>query len=170
MKKIILILFLTYSAKSFALNLSDLHGCFKTIDINGKSVSSGPDQWRNQSLLEDLGSRTYKDTETNQSIDISVLTLFEGYKSPYYKYNPFVILHDHGVLIETEDTLQYFVDKDVMMSSYGIYKKVDHYLNLQIVKSSNGDLTGKASFKSKIRNRDRTVNFTIKKENCVSND
>jgi hypothetical protein len=169
MKKLLLIAVLAYGANSSALNLNDLHGCFETIDVNGRSVNNGPILWRNQSQLETLGNRAYKDIDTREDISISSLTLFQGFSDPYYNYNPFVILHDRGELIEEENSLRYKVDYDFLLSSYGIYKKVDHYLDLNL-EQRDGIIYGSAHYISKVRNHNRRVNFTLRKETCISDD
>lgn len=169
MKKLLVIGSLIFGSHTFALSLNDLHGCFETIDVNGKDITNGPISWRNQSLLETLGNRAYKDIDTRQDIEISSLTLFQGFSDPYYNYNPFVILHDRGELIEGENSLHYKVDYDFLLSSYGIYKKVDHYLNLKM-EQRDGIISGTAHYVSKIRNHNRRVNFTLRKESCISQD
>jgi len=167
MKKLILLLFLVYTAKSYALNFEDLHGCFKTIDVNGSSVQNGPIRWRNQTQLEDLGNRSYKDIRSRENLQISALTVFRGYRDPYYRYNPFVIMHDRGEMIETESSFEYTVDEDFLLSNYGIYKKVDHYMNLKLVKNSDNTISGKAIYISNIRKHNREVNFTIGEQECL---
>ncbi|EQC46220.1 hypothetical protein [Bacteriovorax sp. Seq25_V] len=170
MRKIILFIFLVYTAKSFALSVTDLKGCFKTIDVNGTRPAPGPISWRNQSLFEEFDSYTYKTTDTNQYLDIYVLSLFQGYSDPYYSYNPFVLFKDKAdKLIEEDGYLFYEVDTDVYMSRSGLYSKVDHYVRLE-VKEFGNELVGSAEFKSIQRKYNRRVNFTLRKEDCLSQD
>jgi len=148
MKKLILFVFLIYTAKSFAIDLSDLKGCFKTIDINAVTPSPGPIKWRNQSLFEEFDSYTYKTTDTNQYLNLYVLSLFEGYNDPYYSYNPIVLFKDKAdTLIEEDGYLLYEVDTDVYMSRSGLFSKVDHYVRVEIKKFKN-EYTGSAEFRS----------------------
>lgn len=166
MKKLILLSSLLLTSSSFALNFEDLHGCYKTIDVNGTARQHGPVDWRNQTLIEELGNRTYKDIETRKDISTSSLTIFEGFNDPYYRYNPFVMMHGKGEMIESENSFEYTVDEDFLMSSYGIYKKVDHYINIKMTEDELGVIHGRAQYISNIRKHNRSVNFTIQRQEC----
>lgn len=166
MKKIFLLVFLIYSVKSFALSFDELKGCFHTIDVNGQTPSKGPIDWRNQSLYEDLGNRTYQHTSDRRPLDIEVLTIYTGYNDPNYGYNPLVIFPELGRLKQSTDSLVYEVDTDVYMQTSGTWEKVDHYLKLEL-KKYDEKIFGRAQYISKYRNAKRALNFILKKENCL---
>lgn len=167
MKKILLIAFLLYCSKSFALSLVELKGCYKTLEINGTTPSQGPILGRNQTRSEEFTGGTYTDLKNKKPIDINVFTFFTGFEAPYYSYAPFVFFKDFAdKVIEEKDYLYYEVDTDVYMESNYKRIKVDHYVNAEFFRDQ-GIVTGRINFVSKIRNINRTIDFKLGIQDCI---
>lgn len=171
MKKLFLLGFLFYTAKTLAIDFNELKGCFRTVQINGSSVNHGPLEYYNQSKFEVFDSETYKDIETSKFLDLNVMTLFTGYTEPYYGLSPFVIFpKNYEQLITEKNYLYYKFDRDVYMQSNYMYKKVDHYLELEMHNESIDGRTyleGVATMRSIIRKIDRVMSFRLEKTNCA---
>lgn len=167
MKKILLFGFLVYCSKSFALNLSQITGCYKTIQINGITPNSGPILGRNQSRSENFPARTYTTIEAKKPIDINVLSFFLGYEAPYYSYSPVIFLKGQADKEISEiDYYYYEVDKDIYMNDDYSSKKVDHYVKAEFKKVGT-QIDGHITFISNQRRINRSYDFTLQKEDCI---
>lgn len=167
MKKLLLFFFLIYCSKSFALNLEELRGCYKTVQINGVAPANGPIEGRNQTRSEDFEGRIYTTLSDHKLIDINVLTFFVGFDDPYYSYSPFIFLKDLAdKIVQEEDYFFYEIDTDINMSSDYSTKKVDHYLRAEFKRVKN-IIQGNIKFVSNQRKINREIDFVLKEQECI---
>lgn len=128
MKKIISILALVTCVNTFGFG--DLVGCYETVRFNGNDVTTGPSAINSESEIFLTKNKYYRDLDTFKELDTLVVSVFNGYREPYYGFSNVVIPVDKGDWSTEGNRINFTMDEDIMYYSSNFERiKVDFLVN-----------------------------------------
>ena len=164
MKLITLLSVLLFSIHSFGFE--QLIDCYETIEIDGQPVAQGPNLENNESEIFLVNNQYYRDLETNKKLRTLVVSVFNGYREPWYGFSNVVIPVDKGEWSITQDSVSFSMDADVTYINSNYQRsKVDFLINVDF-KRNDDRLTGDLLFSSVRRGLFYDLEVVLEKRKC----
>lgn len=141
--------------------------CYKTLEINDRSVVPGPSSYNSQSSIFTIPENEfYYDLDTRKSLKTKVISLYTGHREGWYSFiNPLIFedlgnfeVDDHGLVYSYEGHVYH------RNSHYGM-DKVDFKTEVRL-KKYVGIVTGLIKQSSKALDRHTNVEIILKEIAC----
>lgn len=144
-----------------------IDGCYKTLEVNGKVVPSGPELSNSQSSIYSIQNEFYYDLETKKSLRTKVLSVFRGFSGGWYTFTNALMFEELGALEVTENTIDYTFDYDVYhRNSYYALEKVDFKTEIHLRKFQ-GIVVGTIKQTSQKLDRNIDLDLILKEAPCA---
>jgi hypothetical protein len=165
MKKIIILLSLLLSTQILAE--PGISGCYKTIEFNGQVVNQGPSAENSQSEIYITKNQYYRDLETGTELETLIISVFNGFRQPWYGFSNVVVPVNKGQWNITQDSVKYEMDEDILYINSNYQRsKVDFLINLSL-KKSGSRLVGDLYFSSISRGLFYDFSVVLEKAHCL---
>ncbi|WP_127714153.1 hypothetical protein [Halobacteriovorax sp. HLS] len=123
-------LILLYLLSTSILATDKLAGCYKTIQIDGQDIVQGPNPENSESQVYTVHNEYYRDLETEQRLETMIISVFNGYNSPWYGFSNLVLPLSKGQWSITQDVVTFKMDEDLLyINSNYRRSKVDFLVN-----------------------------------------
>jgi hypothetical protein len=155
-----------------ALTIDEITGCYRTLTMNGNEVKVGPRPEYSQTQFYIAHNNYFLNVETKRPMTSVVLSFYTGADGAgYHHFSNAIAFLDNGEWNDYSDQLDYFFDYDVyFQKSFRDIQKIDHKVELSLLKLSDGTFKGSIDYMSFARNIGDVFTFTLKKEACVEKD
>lgn len=165
MKVLTLILFFFISINIVAAD--SLKGCYRTIQIDGQDIVSGPNPENSESEIFTVTNEYYRDLETQKRLDTMIISVFNGYRHPWYGFSNIVLPLNKGQWSITQDVVTFKMDEDLIyISSNYRSSKVDFLVDVSF-KIMGNRLLGDIYFSSLGRGLFYDFKVVLEKSPCL---
>jgi hypothetical protein len=165
MKLLTLLLIFTFSFNSGAYE--DFLSCYKTVEIDGQPVEQGPNAENSESEIFVVDNQFYRDLETNRELKTMIVSVFNGYREPWYGFSNIVIPVNKGKWEITQDSVRFSMDEDVnYVNSNYQRSKVDFLIDVEF-KRDGKRLHGDLNFSSVRRGLFYDLEVVLEQAECL---
>jgi hypothetical protein len=168
MLKFLALFFIFSSLISSQVRASDfIDGCYKTLEVNGKVVPSGPEIANSQSSIYSIQNEFYYDLETKKSLKTKVMSVFRGFNGGWYSFTNALMFEDLGTLEVSDNSIDYTFNYEVFhRNSYYALNKVDFKTEIHL-KKFQGIVVGTIKQASQKLDRYIDLDVVLKEAPCA---
>lgn len=167
MSRYILLVFFVFSLFALKTFAYGFDGCYKSLEINGRNVVSGPVPASEQSSVFTLAANEfYYDLETRSPLRTKVISLFTGFREGWKSFVNPLVFEELGEFQTDANSLRYFFEGEVYHRNrhYGL-DKVDFKTAVELYKYK-GIISGSIFQNSKALNRRTKVSIVLREVPC----
>ena len=153
-----------------SLNISAfdvLKGCYKTLQIDGRDVVQGPVAENSETQVYTVENDYYRDLETQKRLDTMIISVFNGYRAPWYGFSNIVIPITKGNWDITQDVVKFQMDEDLLYINSNYQRSKVDFLIDATFKVIGDKLQADLYFSSIRRGIFYDFKVLLKREECL---